>query len=61
MTTSNTTPAAPDAAEPAPTAWGLWLAWTWVLVLVLSVVAVLGGFEDLRLALDLQRHFGAPR
>jgi hypothetical protein len=52
---------AEDSAAAAPTAWGLWLAWTWVLVLLLAVVATLGGFDDLRLALDVQRHFGAHR
>ena len=50
-----------ETAAAAPTSWGLWLAWTWVLVLLLAVVATLGGFEDLRLALDVQRHFGAKR
>jgi hypothetical protein len=50
-----------EPADAAPTSWGLWLAWTWVLVLLLAVVATLGGFEDLRLALDVQRHFGAKR
>jgi hypothetical protein len=38
-------------------AWGPWLAWGWVALLALIVVAEVGGFEDLRLALDLQRHF----
>ena len=45
-------------APPAPeAAWGAWLAWTWVLLLLLCTIAEVGGLEDLRLALDLQRHF----
>jgi hypothetical protein len=32
-----------------------------VLVLALAAVAVLFDLEDLRLALDVQRHFVAPR
>jgi hypothetical protein len=45
-------------AEPGEAAgWGVWLAWTWVLVLVAAAVAELGGLDDLRLALDVQRHF----
>lgn len=38
-------------------AWLPWLALGWVLLLVLTAVAELGGFDDLRLALDFQRHF----
>lgn len=38
-------------------AWLPWLAWGWILLLVLATVAELAGWEDLRLALDVQRHF----
>ena len=48
---------APDPARAAGPAWLPWLAWGWVAILVLAAAAELGGFDDLRLALDLQRHF----
>ena len=41
----------------APVRWLPWLAAGWVILLVLTAVAELGGFDDLRLALDFQRHF----
>ena len=54
-------PAAPPADEPDAAGWGIWLSWTWVLVLLAAVVAELGGLDDLRLALDVQRHFAPGR
>ena len=57
MSAPATSPASAPPARPAP-AWGLWLAWTWVVILVLAAVAELFGLDNLRLALDLQRHFG---
>jgi hypothetical protein len=48
----------PDEGPATPTAvWLPWIAWGWVLVLVLVTVAELTGWADLRLALDFQRHF----
>lgn len=47
----------PTPVTPAPARWLPWLAAGWVLLLVLTAVAELGGFDDLRLALDFQRHF----
>lgn len=51
-----------DRPEPARSgdlrpAWLPWLAWGWVALLVLTAVAELGDWDDLRLALDFQRHF----
>ena len=43
-------------AGPRPR-WGVWLAWGWLLLLLLSAAAELLGWDDLRLALDFQRHF----
>lgn len=43
--------------EPASGGWLVWLAWGWVGLLVLAAVAELAGWDDLRLALDFQRHF----
>jgi hypothetical protein len=56
-------PAATEAraGEPEPAAWGTWLAWTWVLVLFAAAIADLAGIDDLRLALDVQRHFAPTR
>ncbi len=47
------------SAEPAPAraAWLPWLAWGWVALVVLAAIAELTGWDDLRLALDFQRHF----
>ena len=44
-------------SNPDEAGWGVWLAWCWVAVLVLVAAAELTGWEDLRLALDFQRHF----
>ena len=49
------TPSETPAAAKVP--WLPWLAAGWVLLLALTAVAELGGFDDLRLALDFQRHF----
>lgn len=49
--------ATPAKAQPARARWLPWLAAGWVILLVLTAVAELGGFDDLRLALDFQRHF----
>jgi len=38
-------------------AWLPWLAWGWLVLLILATVAELTGWENLRLALDFQRHF----
>lgn len=51
-----------DQQHPAPArtegaGWAAWLAWGWVVIIVLVSVAELTGWEDLRLALDLQRLF----
>ncbi|MDF1703092.1 MAG: hypothetical protein P1V36_18240 [Planctomycetota bacterium] len=49
-----------ETSDPAPASGGTWMPWLavgWVLLLVLTAVAELGGFDDLRLALDFQRHF----
>ena len=46
----------PGGAEPRA-AWLPWLAWGWILLLVLAAAAELLGWADLRLALDFQRHF----
>jgi hypothetical protein len=43
------------ASEPR-VAWKAWLAWGWVLLLVLAAAAQAFGLDDLRLALDFQRH-----
>lgn len=45
--------------DPAPMAapWLPWLAWGWVALLFLSALAEVTGWENLRLALDFQRHF----
>jgi hypothetical protein len=45
--------------EPAPGAasWLPWLAWGWVALLFLAAFAEVTGWENLRLALDFQRHF----
>jgi hypothetical protein len=45
------------AAETPSTRWAPWLAWGWVALLLAATVAELAGWEDLRLALDFQRHF----
>ena len=52
-------PATPGTlpAEPASSPWAVWLAWGWVVLLLLVVIAELTGWNDLRLALDFQRHF----
>ncbi len=48
----------PDDGHPAAGAeWGRWLAWGWVLLIGLAAVAELADWEDLRIALDLQRLF----
>ncbi len=58
-TTETSTSAIPAEATPARAdpAWLPWLAWGWVALLVLCAVAELSGWDDLRLALDFQRHF----
>jgi len=48
-------PQEPEQAE-GP-AWGAWLAWGWLALLLLAAVGELLGWDDLRLALDVQRHF----
>ncbi len=53
---SEGTPAEATSAKGGP-AWLPWLAWGWVALLVLCAVAELSGWDDLRLALDFQRHF----
>jgi hypothetical protein len=46
----------PDAGPTRP-AWLPWLGWTWVVLLAAAAASVLLGWDDLRLALDVQRHF----
>lgn len=46
----------PASPRPRP-AWLPWLAWGWVALLLLAAIAELTGWDDLRLALDFQRHF----
>jgi hypothetical protein len=36
--------------------WLPWLAWTWVALVVAAAVAEVFGLDNLRLALDFQRH-----
>ena len=49
---------APDQASSADSAdWARWLAFGWVLLIGLAALAELTDWEDLRLALDLQRLF----
>ncbi len=43
-----------DRDDKAP-AWGAWLAWTWVGLLLLCAVAVGLAWDDLALALDIVR------
>ncbi len=57
MTAPHAPPPTPQGLAPAPSPWAVWLAWTWVALLLLAAVATLGGLDDLRLALDVQRHF----
>lgn len=45
----------PEVARAAST-WGTWLLWGWIVLLVLAAVSALFGLDDLRLALDFQRH-----
>lgn len=50
-----------DTSDSEGSSWAVWLAATWLVLLVLAVAAELGGLENLRLALDLQRHFAPSR
>jgi hypothetical protein len=45
-----------DEAKASTGAWVPWLAWAWIGLLVLAAAAEVFGIEDLRLALDFQRH-----
>ncbi len=47
----------PASGAGARAAWLPWLAWGWVTLLALAAIAELSGWDDLRLALDFQRHF----
>ncbi len=53
--------AADNAQSSAPSGdgvgWAPWLAWAWVALVLLVALAELTGWDDLRLALDLQRLF----
>lgn len=54
-------PAADPPGNPLPgsgraTLWAAWAWWAWVGIVALAALALLGGWEDLALALDLQRH-----
>ena len=57
MTDAEHQPVAPRDVAPAPSPWLPWLAWGWVVLLLLAAIAELTGWENLRLALDFQRHF----
>ena len=46
-----------EAVPKASGDWARWLAWGWVLLIGLVVLAEAADWEDLRLALDLQRLF----
>ena len=49
----------PSSSESGPkfqSDWWGWLAWGWVILVVLVAVAELTGWEDLRMALDFRRH-----
>jgi hypothetical protein len=48
-----------DAPADTPVRAFPWLAWGWVVLLLLVVVAEVTGWEDLRLALDLRALLGA--
>jgi|GEM_PF-6666241 len=58
MTHAEQQPGNPDAPSGACSPWLPWLAWGWVVLLFLAALAELTGWENLRLALDFQRHFG---
>ena len=45
-----------SAARPDEASWLTWLAWGWAALLLLVVIAELSGWDDLRLALDFERH-----
>ena len=47
----------PTGVPESGPAWLPWLAWGWVALLLLAALAELTGWDDLRLALDFQRHF----
>ncbi len=57
MTDAEQQPVASSEADSSASSWLPWLAWGWVALLVLAAVAELSGWENLRLALDFQRHF----
>lgn len=46
-----------DVPADASAGWAPWLAWGWVALVFLVAIAELTGWDDLRLALDLQRLF----
>ena len=46
----------PVASPGTGSSWLPWLAWGWVALLFLAALAELTGWDNLRLALDFQRH-----
>jgi hypothetical protein len=57
MAEEDMTSGTPKVASEGGAAWLPWLGWGWLLLLLLATVAELTGWENLRLALDFQRHF----
>ena len=57
MAEEDMTSGAPEGASEGRLTWLPWLAWGWLLLLLLATVAELTGWDNLRLALDFQRHF----
>jgi len=54
-----TTTDAPAPSAGSRGAWAWWLLWGWAGLLFLAALAELTDWEDLRLALDVQRHLRA--
>ena len=57
MAEEQMTPGEAAGASKGEKAWLPWLAWGWLVLLLLATVAELAGWDNLRLALDFQRHF----
>ncbi len=57
---SAATPGSPGASTWGAHLWGAWAWWVWIGLLLVAAIATLSEWEDLRLALDFQRHLRAP-